>query len=146
MSVRVDDGGARIPGGEGAHKGCPYGWIFGARAHQGGRVRSRGTRTGGYGSGLDADAYGCPVVLGGEGEGDAGYVGACDDEAAPVCGVDSSYDGAVMAQEAGCGAGRVSGAVKAVKADNDVGRLCCCREENLFYGNAARRRMCCLNS
>ena len=41
-----------------------------------------------------------------------------------------------MAKEAGCGAGRVSGTVKAMKADNDVGRFCCRREENFFDGYA----------
>ena len=41
-----------------------------------------------------------------------------------------------MAKEAGGGAGRVSGAVIAMKADNDVRGFCCRREENLFYGYA----------
>ena len=75
--------------------------------------------------------------MGGDAEGNAGYVVACDREALPVGGVDGSYDGAVMAKEADGRAGRVSGAVIAVKADNDVGRFCCRREENLFYGYAA---------
>ena len=41
-----------------------------------------------------------------------------------------------MAKEAGGRAGNASGAVIAVKADNDVRRFCCRREENLFYGYA----------
>ena len=37
VSVRLDDeGGAH--GGEGTHKGCPYGWIRGARTRGGGRA------------------------------------------------------------------------------------------------------------
>ena len=39
--------GARTPRGEGAHKGCPYGWMMEART-PGGRVRTRGVRTGGF--------------------------------------------------------------------------------------------------
>ena len=41
-----------------------------------------------------------------------------------------------MAKEAGGSAGNASGAVIAVKADNDVRRFCCRRQENLFYGYA----------
>ena len=94
-----------------------------------------GARTVGCGSGLNADAYGGPVVVGGDAEGNAGDVGAGDGEALPVGGVDGPYEGAVMAEEAGCGAGRVSGTVKAMEADDNVGRFCC-REENLFDGDA----------
>ena len=145
--------------GEGTHKGCPYGWLRRARrgvpvrldiegAHTGGGhpqgvplrlVKARtqgGARTVGCGSGLNADVDGSPVVLGGDAEGNAGDVGACDREALPVGGVDGPDEGAVMAEEAGCGAGRVSGTVKAMEADNDVGRFCCRREENFFDGDA----------
>ena len=41
-----------------------------------------------------------------------------------------------MAKEAGGRAFNVSGAAIAVKADNDVRRFCCCRQENLFDGYA----------
>ena len=74
--------------------------------------------------------------MGGDAEGNGGDVGAGDGEALPVGGVDGPDEGAVMAEEAGGGAGRVSGTVKAMKADNDVGRFCCRREENLFDGYA----------
>ena len=74
--------------------------------------------------------------MGGDAEGNAGDVVACDHEPLPVGGVYGPYDGAVMAKEAGCRAGNVGGTVMAVKADNNVRRFCCCRQENLFYGYA----------
>ena len=45
MPLRLDEGCPRR--GEGTHKGCPYGWIWGA--HEGGRAPTRGAPTVGYG-------------------------------------------------------------------------------------------------
>ena len=85
------------------------------------------------GWGLEAFVEGRPVELGGDGEGEAGDVVACDLDSLPLALVERPYEGAVTGEEGGGRAGGVAGTVVTVDADNDV-RLCGCGvEKGLFY-------------